>query len=127
MVIGVWVGGLIISLGLWWSSYLKRRFFKGQEWVVVALTWTIMVLGLKQGKFIGHPFCKIFGYDKLLVGIIFGNFMFLIGYLADLVLRKYNKNTPGKPLFPYQKVVLPITSLILATLIALQVCRLGIK
>lgn len=127
LIIGVWVGGLIISLGLWWASYLKKIYFKGQEWVIVVLTWAITVWGLKQGKFFGHPYCKIFGQDKLLVGIVFGNLMFLVGYLVDLLLRRYNKKKHGKALFSYQKVVLPIASLTVATLIAMQVCRLGIK
>lgn len=127
LIIGVWIGGLIISLGLWWSEYLKKHYFKGQEWVVVLLTWLMTVWGLKQGKFIGHPYCKIFGQDKLLVGIVFGNLMFLVGFLVDLFLRRYNKKKPGKALFPYQKVVLPVGSLVIATLIALQICRLGIK
>jgi len=122
LITGIWLGGLIISLGLWWASSFKRRLFRGQESVITALTWWVMVWGLRQAKFISYSDGKIFNGDRLSAGIIFGSLMFLIGDLTDLILRKYNQSKPGRALFPHQKVILPMISLTLATLIALQ-CR----
>jgi hypothetical protein len=59
--------------------------------------------------------------------MIFGSVAFLLGYGVDFLLRRANKKEPGKVLFPYQRVVAPLTFLILATVFAFQLCRLGIK
>jgi len=127
LIIGVWVGGLLLSTGLWTATYIKREFAKGQKWLITAFLWITTVWGLKEAGFIGHPTCKIHGHDKLLSGIIFGTVAFFLGYGSDLLLRKMNKKNPGKAMFPYQKVVCPIIFLILATIFSLQLCWLGIK
>jgi len=127
LIIGVWVGGLLISLGLWMASYIKKKFFQGQEWLAVVILWVSTYFGFKKVGFIGHPTCKIHGHDKMLSGMIFGTLAFIFGFGLDYLLRKLNKKEPGKALFPYQKVVAPLIFLILATIFSLQLCRWGIK
>jgi hypothetical protein len=129
LIIGVWAGGLTLSFGLWMATakYLKRFDFRGLKWLLSAFLWITTVLSLKQAGFIGHPTCKIHGHDKLLSGMIFGTVAFFLGYSLDWILRKTNKNEPGKALFPYQKVVAPIAFLILATFFAWQLCRFGVR
>jgi len=127
LIIGVWVGGLLVSLGLWMASYLKKNFIFGQKWLVVVAFWLTTYFGFKQAKIIGNFGCKIFGYDKILLGMVLGAIAFLIGFGLDKVLRNFNKETQGKALFPYQKVICPVSFLLLATLISLQLCKLGIK
>jgi len=124
LVIGVWVGGLLFSLGLWTATYLKKQYLPLQKWLVVAIFWLMTYFGFKQAKIIGHPWCKIFGYDKILLGMILGSASFLIGFGLDGFLRSFNKKNPGKALFPYQKVILPILFLIIMTLISLRLCYL---
>lgn len=124
LVIGVWVGGLVLSFGLWMASYLKKTFFKGQKWFITTFLWIATVFSLKQVGFIGHPYCKIYGRDKLLSGIVLGTLAFLLGYGLDYFLRKLNKKEPGKALFSYQRVVCPLSFLILATILSLELCNL---
>jgi len=124
LIVGIWSGGLILSLGLWTSTFIKRTFIKGQKWILTALLWITTVLGLKQAGFIGNPTCKIHGHDKLLTGIIAGTIVFLLAYATDFVLRKLNKNNPGKAFFPYQRVVIPVLLLIIATLIGARICNI---
>lgn len=127
LIIGVWVGGLLVSLGLWTATYVKRKFFKGQEWLSVLFFWLFTYFGFKQAHLIGHPTCKIHGHDKLLSGMVFGTVAFILGFGLDYLLRRLNKNNPGKAFFPYQKVVLPLLFLIIATIFSFQLCRFGIK
>lgn len=127
LIIGVWVGGLLVSMGLWMATYVKRKFFKGQEWLSVLVFWLFTYFGFKQAHLIGHPTCKIHGHDKLLSGMVFGTIAFVLGYGLDYLLRRLNKKNPGKAFFPYQKVVSPLFFLIIATIFSLQLCRLGIK
>lgn len=127
LIAGVWVGGLILSSSLWTASFFKKKYFKYQEWFWTAGLWLVTVFGLKQVGFIGHPTCKIHGHDKLLSGIVFGTIAFLLGFSLDLFLRKLNKKEKGKAVFPYQKVILPLIFLILATFFSAQLCYFGIK
>jgi len=127
LIIGVWIGGLLVSLGLWTATYIKKKFFRWQEWLAVIAFWLMTYFGFKQAGFIGHPTCKIHGHDKLLTGMVFGTIAFILGYGLDGLLRKLNRKEPDKALFPYQKVVVPIFFLILSTMFAWQLCRWGIK
>jgi len=127
LIIGVWVGGLLVSLGLWTATYIKKTFFKGQKWFLVLVFWLFTYFGFKQAHLIGHPTCKIHGHDKLLSGMIFGTIAFILGFGLDYLLRRFNKKNPGKALFPYQKVISPLIFLIIATIFSLQLCSLGIK
>lgn len=124
LIVGIWAGGLVLSLGLWTSTLIKKIFIKGQNWILTGALWITTVLGLKQAGFIGNPTCKIHGHDKLLTGIIAGSLVFLLAYGLDIILRKLNKKNPGKVFFPYQRVAIPILLLIIATLIGMQVCQL---
>lgn len=127
LIIGVWVGGLLVSLGLWLATYIKKKFFKGQEWLAVIILWLSTYFGFKQAGLIGHPTCKIHGHDKLLTGMVFGTIAFILGYGLDMLMRKLNKEESGKALFPYQRVVCPLLFLILTTIFAFQLCRWGVK
>ncbi len=129
LIIGVWVGGLTLSLGLWLATakYLRRFDFPWFKWLLSVFFWITTILSLKQAGFIGHPTCKIHGHDKLLSGIIFGSVAFLLGYGLDFLLRRFNKKEPGKAFFPYQRVIVPLFFLILASIFALQLCRFGVK
>lgn len=127
LIIGVWVGGLVLSLGLWTASYIKKIFFKGQKWILSAILWVITIWSLERAGFVGHPISKIFGFDKLLFGMVLGTLAFMFGFGLDFLLRKFNKKEPGKVFFPYQKVIIPVTLLIIMTLLSLIILKLGAK
>ena len=124
LIIGIWVGGFIISFGLWTAKFIKKNYIKGQKWIITTVLWITTVWSLKLAKFIGNPTCKIHGHDKLLTGIEVGTVVFLMAYGLDLLLRKYNKKNPGKAMFPYQKVILPVVLLLIATLIGAKICQI---
>lgn len=124
LVVGIWIGGLLVAFGLWMATYIKKVYIKGQAWLITAFLWATTVYSLKLANFIGNPTCKIHGHDKLLTGIEAGTIAFLIGLGLDAVLRKLNKKNPGKALFPYQKVILPIFWLLAATILGLKICKI---
>lgn len=127
LIIGVWVGGLVFSLGLWMATYIKKEFIKGQRWILTLVFWGLTVWGLEKAGFVGHPISKIFGFDKLLLGMILGSIAFLVGYGIDGFMRRHNKKEAGKALFPYQKVVMPLTLLIIMTSVSFLILKIGAK
>jgi hypothetical protein len=122
-ITGAWIGGLVISLSLWLVNWLKNKKinFRGlpaQAGLTAAslvLFYATTLLSLYWMKMIWVENCqKLWGYDKLLVGIVFGSLAFVIGAGLNAYLKKSNL---GKAYFPFQKVVLPVGFLIIVSLV----------
>lgn len=113
-IIGIWLGGLILSGGMWASSVLKDRHIKLPYLAVwmVLLFYLFTIIPLYFTNMIGIPGNTQFGIDKVIFGIGVGSICFLFGALADIVLRAMND---CKVNFYYQKVILPISFLLIAT------------
>lgn len=116
-VSGLWVGGLILSSSFWLTDWLVKKGLKPNRSLlsltVVVLFYALTLVPLWQTKIIGHPDNTLFGYDKLLIGTTIGSVIFLLALLADKTVRKMH----GRQFFVYQKVVFPVASLLLASLI----------
>jgi len=121
-VSGVWIGGVILSTSLWLIDWLGRKNFKSLKWyynfkyknyAVIFLMYALVVLPLLKGDVVGHPFNKLWGIDKLILGIVVGSGAFLLGIYADKKARELK----GKQLFKFQKVVFPVFGLLLISLI----------
>lgn len=120
-ITGIWVGGLMVSLTLWTVDWLKRKDFKifkkADEKTRTAFSFLFWVLftypPLFWGGIIGHPFNTILGIDKLIFGSILGLGAFLLGVWGDKKIR----NIKGRQLFKFQKVVFPVFSLLIFSLV----------
>jgi hypothetical protein len=109
-VTGLWIGGLIVSLVLWTSSWLdaRGRRFHGRA-SVVALVWFLSALvPLYLAGMFGLPLNSIWGLDKLLVGIAVGSVAFYLGARGYEASKAANA---GHARFPFQKVVMPLAPL----------------
>jgi hypothetical protein len=111
-ITGVWIGGLIVSLIIWTLVWLdkKKIFFIGRRTVVILLYYLALVVPLFFADIIGHPANKLWGIDKLLLGIIFGSVFFLVGVIGHFILKKNHNNISY---FPFQKVILPVGNLLI--------------
>lgn len=121
LISGVFVGGLIVSLIIWFLNWLDKRQIRFKmRWLIVAvLFYFIVVAPLYWLGIIGNPLNKFYGIDRLLFGIISGSLVFFISVLLHNFLKKKNQ---GKSYFPFQKVVLPISFLIITSLIFWLIC-----
>jgi hypothetical protein len=113
---GLWVGGFILSSGLWLSSWLstKNVNLPGRTILSIILMYLFVIPPLYWSGIIGHNPHKNTGMDKLLLGIICGSILFLISIGLDKYLRIRNG---GKVVFYYQKVILPLSLLLAASII----------
>lgn len=120
-ITGLWVGGLAVSVSLWTIDWLSRKNIKffGRQPLVFALYYFMIIWPLYQFNFIGHTVNKIWGIDRLMLGITAGTVGFVIGALVDLYLRSKNQ---GKVYFPFQKVVMPLSMLALLSLTFYFIC-----
>jgi hypothetical protein len=64
--------------------------------------------------FFGHPLNKLFGVDKLLLGMILG----AIGFTwVAIWYEKIKANNGGHAIFPFQKVVMPLSLLTILSVV----------
>ncbi|MCX6737264.1 MAG: hypothetical protein NTX26_00775 [Candidatus Parcubacteria bacterium] len=117
LITGTWLGALLFAGLLWYNSTLVRKNKTApqiliRDTVFLAITGVLVIWPLYYFKIIGDPLRKIWGMDKLLVGMIAGLMVFGLSLLVDKLLR-WKRN--GKSLFPYQKVIIPVTLLLIAS------------
>ena len=116
LISGVWLGGLTLTFVFWSLAWLKKKNinFPLKEIIISFAFYSFIILSLYFGKFIGAPYNKLWGVDKLLLGIFLGSSAFGLGVATNYFLRKKNN---GQGHFPFQKVIIPILFLLVTSLI----------
>ena len=120
-VTSVWIGGLILSMSFWSLDFLgKKKYkflnkisFKTLSIIVIVLMYLLVLIPLWYGGYIGRPINTYLGIDKIIFGTVIGSIAFQLGKVLDEMIRKMK----GKILFPYQKVVFPVSLLLLSSLV----------
>lgn len=115
-ITGIWIGGLIVSLIAWTIHWLdkKNMHFCGRKIFITIIYYGITIVPLYIYGIMGHTLNKMWGIDKILLGIIVGSVIFFSGVISYGQLKKKNNN---KAYFPFQKVIMPILPLIILSII----------
>lgn len=110
-ITGLWVGAFLVCMVIWTLDWFQKKNidFVAKKSVTTVVWYLMVVAPLWWEDIIGHPLNRIWGVDKLVVGIVFGSVFFLAGGGLHFYLKKRNGN---KVYFPYQKVVFAIAPLI---------------
>jgi len=106
-VMGIWVGGLILSSGFWLADWVSKKSWKiPYPKTLAVLLMVIFVLPpLYMAKMIGVANNTLWGIDKIVLGTIIGSVLFFAGVKIDQYLRTTNE---GKVYIYYQKVIAPV-------------------
>lgn len=120
IVSGVWIGGLIVSSGLWLASWIEKKNWKipYKESLSVILFYLLVLPPLYWWNMIGIPGNTLWGIDKILLGTMAGSLAFLSGVVTDKWLRTKNN---GEIYFYYQKVLIPVLFLSIASFIFYEI------
>lgn len=126
LISGTWVGAFIVSIIFWTASWLDKKHikFKFQYPALAILVYAITIIPLYFTGIVGHPFNKFCGVDKLMFGIVSGSIVFTFGVLLHQFLKKRDQ---GKSYFAFQKVVIPLVLLIIASIVFYFVCKTSIN
>jgi len=121
LISGVWIGALLFSLFLWSIDWLNKKKIKFlfRKPLIFAFWYGLVIFPLMKIGIIGHPQNTFLGVDKLIFGIFSGTIVFLISILFENHLKKKNQ---GKAYFKFQKVVIPISFLLVLSLIFWKIC-----
>jgi len=110
----IWIGGLTLSLVIWGWNIMKKRDKLNtiNALLVFVIMYLFVLLPLYYMDFIGLPGNTMWGVDKILMGTIIGTMVFWLGAFCNSKLKKLNGN---KVYFPFQKVVVPFTFLLIVS------------
>lgn len=114
-VVGLWAGALLTLLGYWTLKFMdkKKWHFRGRDAFVILLS-VAMIGFVYMGVVEYNPvtICGAFVMDPVLFGTLCGALIFVL--VGKLYQWMKNKNG-GHAHFPFEKVVLPIVALLLAS------------
>ena len=120
-VVGLWAGALLTLLGYWMPKWMDKKnwHFRGRDSIVIILS-VAMIGFVYMGVVDYNPttICGAFKMDPVLFGTICGALIF-IG-TGKLYQWMKNKNG-GHAHIPFEKVVLPVLALALASW-AIMIC-----
>lgn len=116
VITGIWAGGLTLSLFFWTAGWLKKRGVKSAFWqIVVPFVFYYGLLGLVYAlPGVTFGVNTLWGIDKFLLGIIVGTVAFYLGARWYIKIKRSNG---GHAKFAFQKVVVPLFFLLIATAI----------
>ncbi len=127
MIVGLFIGGFVISTALWFNNILLKRnkgknFLPYQSFIMVLVSLLLTFWTFKAAKLIGTATItqQIFGVDKLLAGTTAGTILSLASFESSKFLKRKNN---GKVLFPFQTIVLTLLTLAIAGLIVLLLVK----
>jgi hypothetical protein len=115
-VTGIWIGGLILSSGLWLADWIGKRGWRVpyKEAISIGLFFLFVIPPLYWGKMIGVSGNTLWKVDKVLLGTVVGSIIFLFGVWLDKILRNTNDD---KVYIYYQKVIIPVFLLSIASFV----------
>jgi hypothetical protein len=118
LVSGIWYGALILSAYFSIIDYLEKKNirFLFRKLLVFILTYLVFVapIYLFEDIKLNLSTQKIFGMDRIVLGVILGSIILFLAKITDQKLREKNN---GKGYFPFQKVIIPILYLIISSII----------
>lgn len=112
LLTALWISGLNVAISFWFVSFIKKPKFLKNPLIWTFIMFLSTYIYLASTKQMYHKNDTFLHIDKVLVGLIAGTFVWLLGIGVDKLIRKYNN---GKVLFFYQKVIVPLTLLIVAS------------
>ncbi len=112
---GLWIGGFLISLTILTQSWLSKKNvnFKRKNIVVFLIYFLLVIMPFYFSGIVGSPLNVLCGIDKLLLGIASGAISFFLGGKWYYRLKEKNQ---GHAYFPFQKIVMPITPLVILSI-----------
>jgi len=119
IVLGFLAGALTVAFAEWMNKIIKRKLFKGQDFLIITLTFVLAYLSVKSYIFNYYSLyfpnlgmSKPFLIDKSLLSGIFGGFLV---YIAPFI-SKFITQKRGKTIL-FQRIIITLILLIIFGLI----------
>ncbi len=122
-ITGVWLGALLLALSFWTLNWIFRKK-TGKPLIflpfIIGAYWLISFAPLYATGIISNTNClTFFGMNRLVFGSLLGIALAGLAIFIDKFLRRQRQ---GKALFPYQKVIIPLGILLIASFVLNIIC-----
>ena len=116
VITGIWAGGLTLSLFFWTAGWLKKRDVTSVFWQIIVpfVVYYGLLAAIYALPGVEFGAATLWGIDKFLLGIIVGTVAF---YLGARWYVKIKRDNGGHAKFAFQKVVVPLSFLVVATVV----------
>jgi len=113
-ITGVWMGAFMMVLVLWTINFLTKHQIKFlfRKLLIIVVYYVPTIWYLYHAGFMGHPGNTLWGIDKLLLGTITGSILLILIMCTYEALKQRNN---GHAWFPFQKIVMPVVTLLLTS------------
>lgn len=121
-ITGIWSGALVASITFWTINWLNRKNvrFYGRKILIAVFYYALTFIPLHFVGITGHPFNKLWGVDKFILGVVLGSIVFVAAEKFYGFLKKKNNN---KAHFPFEKIAVPVIALAILSLIFYFITR----
>lgn len=116
-IVGLWIGALLLAMGQYANIFLKKKNINNKFlniFVYFVPFFSLIPLYIGKNPALKFNFDLICGVNSFLLSNIIG--LAIIICSSKLYYYMKEKNG-GKPHFPFEKVVLPITGLLLTSIL----------
>ncbi|MCK9578291.1 hypothetical protein M0R01_02235 [bacterium] len=124
-ITGLWIGAITLIACewtiIWIENFLKKKGkkLKSAARTVLQLStyilfYALVIFPLHSLEVVGIENNLIFGIDKILFGIISGSLVF---FFAEKWHEELKANNNNKVFFPFQRVIIPVGSLVVLSII----------
>ncbi|MBE6461687.1 MAG: hypothetical protein E7006_02475 [Alphaproteobacteria bacterium] len=114
-VVGLWAGALLTLIGYWTLKFMDKKnwHFRGRDTMVIVLS-VAMIGFIYMGMVDYNPveICGALVMDPVLFGAMCGALIFI---LTSKLYQWMKAKNGGHAHFPFEKVVLPVVALALAS------------
>lgn len=115
-IVGLWIGACLLAMGQYANMFLKKKNIHN-KWLVtmvyIAPFISLIPLYLGENPKLKFNFDLICGVDSFLLSVIIG----VLAIICSSKYYNYIKQKNGKPHFPFEKVVLPVVSLFIMSIL----------
>ncbi|MDE5615681.1 MAG: hypothetical protein K2I81_02515 [Alphaproteobacteria bacterium] len=121
-VAGLWVGAFLAIMGYWIIKFMDKRGWRFWGRNAIVLAASVATIGFAYIGQVKYSPCSYFGFfkiDPLLFGTVLGAVLFI---LTEKLYDFMKEKNGGHAHFPFEKVVLPVVVLAIASGI-LTICR----
>lgn len=116
-VVGLWVGAFLAIMGYWIIKFMDGRGWRFTGRNALVLILSVATIGFAYLGTVKYSPCTYMGFlniDPLLLGTVIGAVLFIV---TEKLYDWMKMKNGGHAHFPFERVVLPIVVLALASLI----------
>lgn len=113
LLVSIWISALNTAISFWLSSKFKNKILRN-PWLLSFIMLALTLFYFQFTNQIGHASNRLLGIDKIIFGQSLGLIAMFIGNFI-YGFTKYKNN--GKTIFPYAKVIFPVSLVLITTFV----------